>query len=106
MGVNGQRYATDEYTFNPTRARVGVGVRLTWINNGRMVHTIVGQDGSWTTGTLQPSQEGSVTFNKPGTYTYICKEHPWSIGQVVVVAEAAQNGALDEKPAKLADALN
>jgi hypothetical protein len=47
-----------------------------------------------------------VTFNKPGTYTYICKEHPWSIGQVVVVAEAAQNGALDEKPAKLADALN
>ena len=106
MGVNGQRYATDEYTFNPTPARVGVGVRLTWINNGRMVHTIVAQDGSWTTGTLQPSQEGSVTFNKPGTYTYICKEHPWSIGQVVVVAEAAQNGTLDKKLAKPADALN
>ena len=23
-------------------------------------------------------------FDKPGTYTYICKEHPWAYGQIIV----------------------
>jgi quinoprotein glucose dehydrogenase len=52
-----------------------------------MVHTIAAQDGSWATGPLKPAEAGGVTFDKPGTYTYICKEHPWSHGQIVVVAE-------------------
>lgn len=102
MGVNGQRYATDEYTFNPLRSRVQAGTPLTWINNGRMIHTLVAQDGSWTTGTLQPTQEATVTFDKPGTYTYICKEHPWSMGQVIVVANAAEGAAQNETPANQA----
>jgi plastocyanin len=49
-----------------------------------MVHTIVAQDGSWTTGTLNPADVGGVTFDKPGNYTYMCKEHPWVVGQIVV----------------------
>jgi plastocyanin len=27
---------------------------------------------------------GTVTFVKPGAHTYICKEHPWVDGQIVV----------------------
>jgi quinohemoprotein ethanol dehydrogenase len=88
MGINGgQRYSVDEYTFNPVRARVKAGTRVTWTNNGRLVHTIVAQDGSWTTGVLQPAQESSVTFDRPGTFTYICKDHPWAYGQVVVIPQ-------------------
>ncbi|MER5174547.1 MAG: plastocyanin/azurin family copper-binding protein [Candidatus Nitrosocosmicus sp.] len=26
----------------------------------------------------------TVTFNKAGTYDYICIYHPWMVGQVVV----------------------
>jgi quinohemoprotein ethanol dehydrogenase len=26
----------------------------------------------------------AITFNKPGTYFYICTPHPWMYGQVVV----------------------
>ena len=46
--------------------------------------TIVAQDGSWTTGRLDPAEVAGVTFDKPGTYTYICKEHPWAKAQIIV----------------------
>jgi plastocyanin len=83
-GFTGFRYFTDEYAFAPYRARVKAGTPVTWRNNGRMVHTIVAQDGSWTTGPLQTGDVGGVTFDKPGTYTYVCKEHPWAYGQLIV----------------------
>lgn len=83
-GFTGFRYFTDEYAFAPYRARVKAGTPVTWRNNGRMIHTIVAQDGSWTTGPLQTGDVGGVTFDKPGTYTYICKEHPWAYGQIIV----------------------
>ena len=60
------------------------GTQVTWRNNGRMVHTIVAEDGSWTTGPLQTADVGGHVFDKPGTYVYICKEHPWAYGQVIV----------------------
>ena len=83
-GFTGFRYFTDEYAFAPYRARMKAGTQVTWRNNGRMVHTIVAEDGSWTTGPLQTADVGAHTFDKPGTYTYICKEHPWAYGQVIV----------------------
>lgn len=94
-GANGNRYMNNEYAFNPYRTRVKVGTRVTWLNNGRVTHTIVAQDGSWTTGPLQPAQTGYVTFNKTGVYPYICKEHPWSYGQLIVVLDVAQVAAAD-----------
>ena len=33
---------------------------------------------------LNGGQTASVTFNKPGTYLYICTPHPFMIGQIVV----------------------
>ncbi len=83
-GFTGFRYFTDEYAFAPYRARVKAGTQVTWRNNGRMIHTIVAEDGSWTTGPLETGDVGGVTFDKPGTYTYICKEHPWAYGQIIV----------------------
>ena len=87
LGLSGQRYAVDEHRFNPTNARSKAGTSVRWINNGTTSHTIVAQDGSWTTGTLAPAQEALVLFKRPGIYLYKCKEHPWAIGQLTVVAE-------------------
>jgi outer membrane protein assembly factor BamB/plastocyanin len=87
LGLNGQRYAIDEHRFNPTRARAKAGTLVRWMNNGKTPHTIVAQDGSWTTGAIAPGQEASILFEKPGIYLYKCKEHPWAIGQLTVVAE-------------------
>jgi len=83
-GFTGSHYFTDEYAFAPYRARVKVGTQVTWRNNGRMVHTVMAEDGSWTTGPLNEGEVGAKTFDKAGTYVYICKEHPWAYGQITV----------------------
>jgi plastocyanin len=80
----GTRMYADEYAFNIYRARVKTGTTVRWVNNGRMNHTIAAEDGSWTTPTLSPLEAAAVTFDKPGEYTYICKEHPWAKAQIIV----------------------
>jgi PQQ-dependent dehydrogenase (methanol/ethanol family) len=78
----GRRMALDEHAFSPTRARVMAGTRVTFVNNGRLAHTVTAEDGSWSTGSIASAQSGYVTLAKPGTYWYVCKEHPWAMGQI------------------------
>ena len=101
----GHRYYIDEYKFSPARTRVKTGTRVTWINNGKINHTIVAKDGSWSTGTLSPVQNGYVTFDKPGMYTYICKDHPWAYAQLLVGDQTSSNGLYTEDQAKRGKAL-
>jgi plastocyanin len=86
-GFTGFHYMTDEHAFAPYRARVKVGQQVTWRNNGRLVHTVVAQDGSWTTGPLNTADVGGMTFKQPGAYAYMCKEHPWAVGEIIVVKD-------------------
>lgn len=95
----GQKYNIDEYAFNPYRARIRAGTQVAWVNNGRETHTIQAQDGSWTTGRLIPGDMAYLTFDKPGRYTYVCKEHPWSYGQLIVTAPQAQDGLYTDSQA-------
>jgi PQQ-dependent dehydrogenase (methanol/ethanol family) len=83
-GISGSHYITDEYAFNPYRARVKAGTRVAWKNNGTMTHTIVAEDGSWSTDPLGPLDVGTIVFDKPGTYVYHCKEYPWAYGEIIV----------------------
>jgi alcohol dehydrogenase (cytochrome c) len=80
----GRRYALDEHAFNPVRARVKAGTYVTFMNNGQLTHTIAAQDGGWTTGLLKTAESANVKFDKPGTFRYSCKEHPWAIGELTV----------------------
>lgn len=80
----GARYMTDEYQFTPYRAKVAVGATVTWRNNGTMVHSAVAQDGAWSTGPIDPAGVAAVTFTRPGTFVYTCKEHPWAYAQIIV----------------------
>jgi quinohemoprotein ethanol dehydrogenase len=95
--ANGHRYFANEYAFNPYRARIHAGSLVTFINNGLLPHTVVAQDGSWTTGTLIPTQIATLRFDKPGAYLYTSKEYPWSYGQIIVLpavpAEKESSGA-------------
>jgi plastocyanin len=27
---------------------------------------------------------GGITFKQPGAYAYMCKEHPWAVGEIIV----------------------
>ncbi len=82
----GARYFIDEFTFNPSRARVKTGAAVLFVNNGTMRHEIVAVDGSWSTGPLHPAQESWLRLDRPGSHTYFCKDHPWSYGQIVIDA--------------------
>ena len=74
----------NDYDVNPSRIHVKAGTPVTWTNKSTLSHTIVARDGSWTTGAIQPGASGTATIAKAGTYEYICKDHPWSIGQLTV----------------------
>jgi hypothetical protein len=92
----GARYFFDEYTFNPYLAQVEAGTRLVFANNGLMRHEVIAVDGSWGSGPLSPTQEAWITFDKPGQYAYVCKDHPWSHGRVEVVAVRTSAPRADE----------
>jgi hypothetical protein len=83
----GPHYFVDEFRFAPYRSRIRVGSKVTFVNNGNMRHEIVALDGSWGTGPLSPAEEAWISFETPGEYTYICKDHPWSYGQIIVVPD-------------------
>lgn len=91
-GVSGPHFITDEYAFDPYRARVKAGTTVSWRNNGTLVHTVEAVDGSWSTGPLHPLDIGQVTFRKPGTYVYHCKEYPWDYGEIIVVPASPKSG--------------
>lgn len=74
----------DEYVFEPRRARVDTGAKVTWTNTGKETHTIRALDGSWTTGKLAPGKSAVLTFEEPGRHTYICEEHKWSYGELII----------------------
>ena len=80
----GSRYAIDEHTFNPIRARVKADRWLTFVNNGSEAHTIAALDGSFTVQTLKTAESDSVKLLRPGTVRYACKEHPWAVGELTV----------------------
>jgi quinohemoprotein ethanol dehydrogenase len=89
------RYFIDEYAFNPYRARVKARTKVKFVNNGSVRHELAALDGSWSTGPLSPTQEAWVSFDEVGAHTYICKDHPWTYGQIIVAVDAP---AAERKP--------
>lgn len=82
--ANREEAWSNPWAIAPTRGRIAAGAVLTFSNATSASHTLRARDGSWTTGTIAPGQNATVTVTKPGTYDYECAEHPWSIGQLVV----------------------
>jgi alcohol dehydrogenase (cytochrome c) len=74
----------NEDGISPPRVRTKTGAMLTFKNGTKTARTIESRDGSWTTGVIKPGESAAVAVAKPGTYEYICKERPWSFGQLVV----------------------
>ncbi len=74
----------DDYGIAPTRVSVRAGASVTWTNASKVAHTIAAGDGSWSTRAIRPGETATLTFPRAGTFTYICKDHPWSIAQLIV----------------------
>ena len=74
------------FAFNPQTVEIAVGDTVTWTNNDSAAHTATQQpSGSgFQSGTLQPGDSFSFTFDTAGTYDYYCEFHSGMTGQVIV----------------------
>jgi len=74
--------------FDPEILRVEPGQAVEWLNDGRSRHDVVADDESWRSGTLEPGDGFTNTFDEPGVYPYFCSFHGkpgvGMIGAVVV----------------------
>lgn len=53
-----------------------------WVNNDIVPHTIMSQDGSWSTGIIESGKIGASSFSQTGVYKYYVKEKPSTFGIV------------------------
>lgn len=76
----------DNYSFSPATLTVPVGTTVSWTNRDETIHTVVAQDAghSFKSGGLDTDDKFSFTFDKPGSYVYICTVHPYMTGKIVV----------------------
>ena len=73
------------------RITVAAGTKVTFTNTGAQPHNASSDAGGWDTGLLAKGETASVTFNRPGTYNFICTPHPSMIGQIIVTGQPVAN---------------
>jgi plastocyanin len=81
------------FAFDPPNATVSPGTTVTWVNNDQVPHTATADDGAFDSGTLQPGQSYSFTFDKAGTYAYHCNIHPYMTATITVSGASASSSA-------------
>jgi plastocyanin len=72
--------------FDRSSLTVPVGTTVRWTNASVNVHTVTALDGSFDGGAVPPGESTSVTFDRPGSYRYYCRQHVLGgmLGTVVV----------------------
>ncbi|HEU5088516.1 MAG TPA: cupredoxin family copper-binding protein [Roseiflexaceae bacterium] len=72
------------FAFDPKDLTINVGDTVTWKNNDQAPHTATAGDGSFDSGNLNTGQEFSKTFDKAGTFAYVCRYHSRMTATLVV----------------------
>jgi amicyanin len=74
----------DNFSFMPPDLKVPVGTKVTWVNRDDVPHTVVSNDGKFSSPALDTDEQFSFTFNEAGTYEYYCSVHPKMTAKVIV----------------------
>jgi plastocyanin len=72
------------FAFNPKDLSVSVGTKVTWEFDDSTSHNVTASDNSFSSDDLNSGAKFSFTFNKAGTYSYMCTIHPQMKATVVV----------------------
>ncbi len=78
---------TDRDVFEPRRVSAKVGTLTVTLQNGAVPHNLVFDDSSLTgipTISGAERKTTTLTFSKPGTYTFVCTIHSGMDGAIVV----------------------
>ena len=84
MGAANAKVSIANFAFAPAEISVAAGQAVTWTNDDAAPHGLAYKDGAPGTNPLLPGASFSRTYDKPGTYDYICAVHPYMSGKVVV----------------------
>jgi len=71
-------------SFKPDNLTIKVGDTVTWINKDSYNHTVKAKTGEFDSGNMASGAKFSFTFDKEGTYDYICSIHTFMTGKIVV----------------------
>jgi plastocyanin len=91
----------DQLAFEPKQIEVTAGEQVTWRNVGKVAHTVTADKSKvadpslvsvpagtkqWDSGFVAEGESFSRSFEKPGTYRYVCIPHEGAgmVGSVVV----------------------
>jgi len=72
------------FAFSPETQTVSVGDTVTWVNNDAMGHSVIADNGGFSSALLGGGESFSFTFDDVGTYGYFCGPHPSMRGTIVV----------------------
>jgi len=71
------------FAFTPATTTISAGQTVTWINDDAAPHAIAVKGGA-ASAQFAPGERTSMSFDKPGTYDYLCSVHPYMTGRVIV----------------------
>ena len=74
--------AIQNYQFQPSQVTIAKGDTVTWTNMDPVPHDVKFKDSE--SPNLQKGGQYAKSFDRPGTYDYICEIHPNMKGQVIV----------------------
>jgi plastocyanin len=76
--------AIADFRFSPDAVTVAAGTPVTWTNNDSVGHSVVAEDESFSSDSLDQGATFQVTFEAPGDYPYVCGIHPTMTGTITV----------------------
>lgn len=73
----------EDFSFSPDPVEVEAGTTVTITNVDGVGHTLSADDGSFDSGIVEGSGDGSIVAPNPGTYAFTCQIHPSMTGTLV-----------------------
>lgn len=77
--------------FSPTSVNIPGGTTVMWVNNDKVEHEVVSDNGAFDSGVLSPGESFNYTYTQAGDYPYHCSIHPSMTGIIVVTSSIATN---------------
>ena len=72
------------FAFEPANITIKAGDTITWVNADDARHSAWDLNDQFDTGLLSKGQSASLTFTKPGTFSYRCRPHANMRGTITI----------------------
>ena len=71
-------------SFAPNRIKVAPGTTVRWVQRDALAHTVTSDKGLFDSGQMAKGATFTHKFTDPGSYGYICTNHQFMRGAIIV----------------------